>query len=150
MPNGASHAVKWAPDGTITDLGVLPGQGSSAAEDINAAGVIVGSSGDDAAVWPVSGQPYALPDNGFNGAAAKITDDGWVLGTAEVAPDDDRAVVWDAAHRMWDMTDLVDRTTFIPSYAAGINDNHQVAIYGEGGAPGQASSSVLVQLPSLP
>ena len=46
---GASHAVRWSPDGRIQDLGAL-GTGplvSSYAQDINNSGVIVGQSRDD-------------------------------------------------------------------------------------------------------
>src|SRR5262249_54166915 len=42
-----SRAVRWTPQGEVTDLGTLPGGHQSGARDINAEGDVVGVSGND-------------------------------------------------------------------------------------------------------
>ncbi|WP_159072377.1 hypothetical protein [Streptomyces sp. CMB-StM0423] len=48
-PDGRVHAVRWDEDGTVVDLGTLPGDATSRATGVNDDGVVVGESvaGDD-------------------------------------------------------------------------------------------------------
>ncbi|WP_371795102.1 S8 family serine peptidase [Streptomyces sp. NBC_01718] len=127
--DGQRRAVKWAPDGTVTDLGVLPGMSSSYAQDVNSAGVIVGTSGDDAFVLQPGGTMKRLPDFGFNANALKVNDAGWMVGTAETAPDETTAVVWDPQGRMFDLGAMADAEHWIPTEGIGINNRNEVAFY---------------------
>lgn len=60
-----SHAVRWAADGTITDLGTAADDTGSGATAINNAGTAAGSSsgskGQRAATWSSAGQISLLP-----------------------------------------------------------------------------------------
>ena len=83
----APSAVMWdAATGAVRDLGTLPGQWSATAMDVNATGTVVGTSGDDAFVWTEAGGMKRLADYGYDATGEKVTDDGWVLGTVELAP----------------------------------------------------------------
>jgi uncharacterized membrane protein len=146
---GASHAVSWDADtGAVTDLGVLPGQGSSSAHGINSSGEIVGVSGDDAFAWTQADGMHRLADYGFNATADQVTDDGWILGTVELSPDHEVSALWDPQGRLWDVSGMVPTSTFfLPTYSFGINDHHQLMVYGEGGEGGVSSSSVLLHIP---
>jgi uncharacterized membrane protein len=53
------HAVLWAPDGQIQDLGALPGNTLSIAQKINFFGLVIGSSGNSQIVG-TDGQPGGL------------------------------------------------------------------------------------------
>ena len=145
--NGTKHAVMWSPQGSIEDLGVLPGMGDSDATAISQNGTVVGTSGDDAFVWTRAGGMHRLADYGFDGSALKVTADGWVLGSAEVQPRDSVPVVWDPSGRVYDLTRMVDPGTIYPLEPMTINDKHEVVVYGY---VGTASGEVLMQLPSLP
>jgi probable HAF family extracellular repeat protein len=48
---GKAHAVLWSPSGVIRDLGTLPGQNTSEANDINDAGEVVGRSWSSSDEW---------------------------------------------------------------------------------------------------
>ena len=83
------HAFLWQ-NGTMTDLGVLPGQEDSAASAINNLGQIVGSSGRmDPDTYEVNSQSFiyengamtALPVPSWETYAADINDAGVVVGT---------------------------------------------------------------------
>lgn len=88
-----SHAFQWR-DGVTTDLGALPGGGSSAAGWINERGVIVGESQnglvdpltgfpEQAGVFWLNGQIKDLGTFGGNqGSAAAINKQGQVVGGA--------------------------------------------------------------------
>jgi subtilisin family serine protease len=147
---GFSHAVMWNGAGAVNDLGVLPGQATSSAKGINASGEVVGVSGDDAFVWTASGGMKRLPDFGFNASAVKVTDDGWILGTVEIAPDDEVSALWDPQGRLWDVSGMIPSTSgfFLPTYSFGINEKHQLMVYGLGGDSADGSSStVLLHIP---
>ena len=145
--NGTKHAVMWHPDGTIEDLGALPGMTGSEATAISQNGTVVGTSGDDAFVWTRSGGMHRLADYGFDGSAVKVTADGWVLGSAEVQPEDSDPVVWDPQGRVYDLNRMVDPATIYATIPMTINDLHQVVMYGY---VGSGSGLVMMQLPSLP
>ena len=108
------HAVMWSPDGTIEDLGNLPGQSGGWARAINDSGVVVGSSGDDAFTWTRADGMRRLPDFGFDGAAVKVTSDGWVLGSAQITPWDETPVVWDPQGRVYDVYGMVEPAVVLP------------------------------------
>lgn len=148
----APHAVTWdASTGAIHDLGTLPGQSSAQANDVNASGTVVGTSGDDAFVWTQAGGMKRLADYGYNATGEKVTDDGWVLGTVELDPDFAVSALWDPQGRLWDLSGMVPvdaGSYFLPTYSFDINNHHQLMIYGEGGANRAASSTVMLSIPA--
>ena len=105
---GDDHLVMWSPDREIEDLGNLPGLSGGVAAAINADGVVVGTNGDDAFVWTRADGMRRLADYGFNATASKVTSDGWVMGSAEVAPYEETPVVWDPQGRIYDVYGMVD------------------------------------------
>ncbi|MDR2997170.1 MAG: S8 family serine peptidase [Microbacterium sp.] len=146
---GYSHAVMWT-DGKVSDLGVLDGQYTSEALDVNASGTVVGVSGDDAFTWTAAKGMTRLADYGFNATAEDITDDGWILGTVELAPEYEVSAMWDPQGRLWDISGMVpmgEDEFFLPIYSFGINNQHQLMVYGYGGPAGADSSTVLLGIP---
>jgi probable HAF family extracellular repeat protein len=145
---GAPRAVTWDKGtGQLTNLGTLPGQGDSVALGVNAGGTVVGVSGDDAFVWTPAGM-QRLPDFGFNAVAEKVTSDGWILGSVELRPDLAVTAMWDPQGRIWDLSAMTPGDVwFNPTYAFGINDAHDLMIYGEGGPAGASSSTALLHIP---
>ncbi|MET7942932.1 S8 family serine peptidase [Streptomyces sp. NPDC005302] len=127
--DGKRRAVRWDADGTITDLGTLPGMADSTARSVNASGTVVGTSGDDAFVIRKGAAMTRLPDFGFDAKALKVNDAGWIIGTAETAPDATTAVVWDPEGRMYDLGAMVDSTHWGPTEGIGINNRDEVAFY---------------------
>jgi uncharacterized membrane protein len=150
--DGAPHAVAWdAATGSVRELGTLPGQSWGMAMDVNAGGAVVGSSGDDAFVWSEAGGMKRLADYGYDATAEKVTDDGWVLGTVELEPYFPVAAMWDPQGRLWDLSGMVpveDGGWFLPTYVFDINNEHQLMLYGEGGAGSAESSSVMLSIPA--
>lgn len=146
---GQVRAVTWKTStGKITDLGTLPGQSDSVALGVNATGSVVGASGDDAFVWTPKAGMKRLPDYGFNAKAEKITADGWILGTVELQPDFEVSAMWDPQGRLWDLSAMIPGDGwFLPTYSFGINENHDLMVYGEGGPAGSSSSTVLLHIP---
>ncbi|MFB6943545.1 S8 family serine peptidase [Streptomyces sp. NPDC060286] len=146
------HAVAWdATSGAIQDLGTLPGQHSAQANDVNASGTVVGTSGDDAFVWTKAGGMQRLADYGYNATGEKVTDDGWILGTVELFPDVAVSAMWDPQGRLWDLSGMVPLSAgdrFTPTYSFDINDRHQLMVYGEGGPNAAWSSSVMLRIPA--
>ncbi|MFJ2090595.1 S8 family serine peptidase [Streptomyces sp. NPDC087901] len=144
-----SRAVTWKTStGKITDLGTLPGQSNSVALGVNATGSVVGASGDDAFVWTPEAGMKRLPDYGFNAEAEKITTDGWILGTVELQPDYEVSAMWDPQGRLWDLSAMIPGDDwFLPTYSFGINEKHDLMLYGEGGPAGSSSSTVLLHIP---
>ncbi|MFD4227462.1 S8 family serine peptidase [Streptomyces sp. NPDC058545] len=126
---GKRHAVRWDAEGKVVDLGTLPGMADSYATSVNASGVVVGTSGDDAFVLKPGGAMTRLPDFGFNAKALKVNDTGWIIGTAETEPDAETAVVWDPDGRMYALRAMVDTTHWAPTEGIGINNRGQVAFY---------------------
>lgn len=145
------HAVTWdAATGAVRDLGTLPGQWASGALDINASGTVVGTSGDDAFVWTEASGMKRLADYGYDATGEKVTDDGWVLGTVELAPYYAVSAMWDPQGRLWDLSGMVPVDAdewFMPTYSFDINNQHQLMIYGEGGPDGAWSSTVMLSIP---
>ncbi|MDR6907753.1 putative HAF family extracellular repeat protein [Agromyces sp. 3263] len=148
----APRAVRWdAATGAVSDLGTLPGQSSAVALDVNASGTVVGVSGDDAFVWSEAGGMTRLADYGYDAAAEKVSDDGWVLGSIELAPYFPVSAMWDPQGRLWDLSGMVpvaEGDWFLATYGFDLNDVHQLMLYGEGGPEGAPSSSVLLSIPA--
>jgi probable HAF family extracellular repeat protein len=138
-----SGAFLWQ-DGTLTDLGVLPGMTSSQAEDINASGQVVGSSGNgsvySAFIWTAGGGMQALGTlGGCCSQATAINDLGQVVGYSNVPGDAAaHAFVWTLAGGMQDIHDFSGGTTF----PWDINDQGQVAgVYFPNGTNGGSQGS---------
>lgn len=99
------QAFVWQ-NGTITNLGVLPGMTFSYGYDINEAGVIVGVSGTGTLndpisargfTWTVGGGMQALSTLGGSSGARAINDNGDVVGGSTVSGSSPaHAVVWRA------------------------------------------------------
>jgi uncharacterized membrane protein len=147
MDAGEDHLVLWSPDGAIEDLGNLPGMAGGVAAAINDDGTVVGTSGDDAFVWTRADGMHRLADYGFSATASKVTSDGWVMGSAEIAPFEETPVVWDPQGRVYDVHGMVDPMVIFPVQAMGLNDLHQLLIYGY---TADGSGLQLLQLPALP
>ena len=145
--HGETHLVMWAPDGTIEDLGNLPGQSGGWAAAITDDRTVVGTSGHDAFVWTPAGGMRSLADWGFSASATKVTSDGWVMGSAELAPYYETPVVWDPQGRIYDVYGMVDPQSFYPVQGMGLNDQHQLLVYGY---VGDGSGLQLLRLPELP
>ena len=138
-----SGAFLWQ-DGTLTDLGVLPGMTSSQAEDINASGQVVGSSGNGsvytAFIWTANGGMQALGTlGGCCSQATAINDLGQVVGYSNLPGDAAaHAFVWTVAGGMQDIHDFPGGTTF----PWDINDQGQVAgVYYPNGINGGSQGS---------
>lgn len=151
-PEHDEHAVMWdASTGALRDLGTLPGQWSARAMDVNTSGMVVGTSGDDAFTWTESGGMKRLADYGYDATAEKVSDDGWVLGTVELAPYFAVSAMWDPQGRLWDLSGMVpveENGWFMPTYSFDINNEHQLMVYGEGGPDESPSSTVLLSIPA--
>ena len=145
--NGLRHAVRWDADGTVTDLGVLPGMADSTARSVNASGVIVGTSGDDAFVLKPGGTMTRLPDYGFDAKALSVNDAGWVSGTVEREPEVETAVVWDPEGRMYDLKAMIDSTRWAPLEGIGVNNRGEVAFYAMDREAQGGTRIVLAKLP---
>jgi probable HAF family extracellular repeat protein len=101
-PDGDYHACLWE-NGTITDLGTLPGYSGSSAYAINEAGQIVGSSGtggsDDhwhACLW----EDGTITDLGTlpgaeRSAAYGVNNSGQIVGWSDVEPFGQHACLWE-------------------------------------------------------
>lgn len=146
--DGRRRAVKWDADGKITDLGTLPGMADSYAESVNASGEIVGTSGDDAFVLKPGGTMTRLPDFGFDAHALKVNDAGWIMGTAQTAPDTETAVVWDPQGRMYELSAMTGTTRFVPLEGISLNNRGEVAYYAMDLEGGGSTKVVLAELPS--
>lgn len=148
----APHAVTWdAATGAVRELGTLPGQPMAYALDVNATGAVVGTSGDDAFVWTEASGMKRLVDYGYDATGEKVTDDGWVLGTVELAPYFAVAAMWDPQGRLWDLSGMVPVEAggwFMPTYSFDINNQHQLMLYGEGGPDSAPSSTVMLSIPA--
>ena len=146
------HAVTWdASTGAVRDLGTLPGQWSAQAMDVSGTGTVVGISGDDAFVWTEESGMTRLADYGYNATAEKVTDDGWILGTVELSPDDAVSAMWDPQGNLWDLSGMVpvaEGSWFYPTYSFDINNEHELMIYGQGGSGGEWSSTVMLSIPA--
>ncbi len=128
-PNTQTHAFIWT-NGTLKDLGTLPGGNSSAAYGINTFGAVAGYGST------ASGTFHALFSNGnglkdlgtFGGANSygmAIDDAGEVVGSAQTSPGNLNAFEWNSS------TGLVNLGTLggTQSYAYGINNSGSIVGY---------------------
>ncbi len=114
----------------ITELPALPGAANVFPRDVNADGLVVGTSGNRAAVW-VGGTATELPDNGATISGANAVNDlGEVVGFAQIPSGVFHAMRWALdVNRQWVMTDLgalsVDPNSK-SSFAYGIDNTGRV------------------------
>ena len=110
---GVSGAWVWQ-NGVITRLGLLPGHTSAQAEDINASGLIVGTSWNGSVLrgvlWtPKVGGGYNAPFDlgtlgGTSSEATAINDGGVIAGDSKVPGNlVSHAVFWDASRQIHDI-----------------------------------------------
>nr|WP_191258909.1 HAF repeat-containing protein [Amycolatopsis oliviviridis] len=80
------HGFRWDPDGTVADLGALPGETWSMAEDISADGSIITGGGfrtgaNQSARWVNGGPITELEPQAYSSGAHVINDSGVIAGT---------------------------------------------------------------------
>ena len=133
------HAAAWV-NGTPVDLGALPGHVYSFAWDVNAAGVIVGQSGEFAfnpnfitkAVRWVGGaiETLASPADLMYVDAVSINDAGVAVGSGINLDTKFFAVIWEGAALKWEpdgtMTELPRRSGDTLSRAFDITNNGRI------------------------
>jgi probable HAF family extracellular repeat protein len=141
LPAGGylSHAFSY--DGTLHDLGVLPGGTESSATAINASGTIVGQSaltgGTHAVVWATAGNgSYAIQDLGSLGALAgnysqanSINSSGQIVGITTTPQNAQTAFIYSNGV-MRDLNTLLPAGSSVTLYeATAINDSGQILAY---------------------
>lgn len=110
---GGVRAVTWAPNGTISDLGVPQGATGSYGLNINDSGVVVGTSpATKAYVWRPSSGWLRLPDAGFKATAYDINNAGWIVGWIDQAPWETVPAVWSPSGQLFNIAALVDPNRF--------------------------------------
>lgn len=96
LSTSLQHAFLWRA-GTITDLGEIAGQGSSAAYDIDVRGMVVGQAEvggrQQAVVWQ-GGVLTELPDLGGGSRAEHVSDTCMATGISTTASGETHAVLW--------------------------------------------------------
>ena len=153
-----NHACLWT-DGDIIDLGVLPGEVTSAANDINENGQICGSSSHQQPVYPflTSTLPCLWGEEGVieinllagyvKGVATGINNNGQVVGWMSTSNSggNARAFIWENGF-MFDLNVLVsDGGGWTLETASAINDAGQIV--GSGEAPnGQTHGYLLTPI----
>jgi probable HAF family extracellular repeat protein len=149
------HAFIWQ-DNVMTDLGVLPGEVNSAANDVNEAGQICGSSSHPMDIYPFSEVPRpCVWDNGqiidlgllpghVKGKAMGINANGQVVGwmaTTEFGSPE-TAFIWEDGV-LKDLNESIPpQSDWILQSASDINDNGQ--IIGSGVSPGGTVQAFLL------
>jgi len=99
----ATHAFRWTPETGMIDLGSAAGEtGNSVAHDVNASGMIVGSSQapgavfQRAAIWTPEGEIVVIGPAGYSSHAQLVTDTGVVFGSLNDVDLGHRAFRWTA------------------------------------------------------
>jgi probable HAF family extracellular repeat protein len=173
----ASHAVLWSADGTIKDLGTLYGCGetisgvcASAAFGINAAGQVVGVSGDasNANLRPFLYSNGKMTDLGTlagstNGYAYAINNNGQAVGyssdfkandpaSGTISESFTTATLWtinsDGTATPIDLNSLIAGSGWTLWGATGINDKGQIVGYGIQGEGPEATFHAFVMSPN--
>lgn len=124
-------------DGTMTQLGTLPGDASSRADYINDAGMVVGASegsgGVRAFMWTEQAgmQPLASLSGSSYSEAFGINNAGQIVGQAGSSLGT-RAVLWNSSGGIVDLNDVVLGlpASVVLTGAFGINDKGQIVAYG--------------------
>ena len=126
------RAVLAEPDGSLVDLGVMPGDERSIAEDISDSGLIVGTSfaadGAEAAFAWFDGAMIPLDDTGLfaESRALGVNDSGQVVGIA-YDPDGNQAPFLWQEGMLFDLYDIADIPAgFTLTTAADINDHGDI------------------------
>ncbi|MFM8698256.1 MAG: hypothetical protein ACKOF7_06245 [Phycisphaerales bacterium] len=132
---GGVRAVTWAPNGTITDLGVPQGATGSYGLNINDAGVVVGTSpATKAYVWRPTNGWLRLPDLGFKASAYDINNAGWIVGWVDAMPFETVPAVWSPEGQLFNIAALVDQNRFYFSndfsIPIAISDNNLIVVRG--------------------
>jgi probable HAF family extracellular repeat protein len=134
LAGGSFHAFAYA-GGVISDLGTLPGGGSSQAFGMNDAGVIVGDSSGSQQISAVrwSGGTIAglgqLPGGSWS-MAVDVNSAGDVVGTAKTSAGVQRAVLWSGGTIVDLNTQISAGSGWQLDNAAAINDNGWIVGYG--------------------
>jgi len=133
---GVQRAIVWR-SGVITDLPMLPGGGAyGAANEVNDAGVIVGTSANSAGEWravrwvPTPGEPsgYRIEDLGFPSSIARdINNNGEIVGHYHSRNGSERAFYWHPSGKKIDLPTLSGQAA---TYAFGINDAGEIVGFG--------------------
>jgi probable HAF family extracellular repeat protein len=122
IPTGATHAVRFELDATLTDLGALGGMNSSAS-DINDKGDIVGKAQTAGGHWrafliPAGGSMIDLGTlGGTESSAVRINNHGLIIGTSTTSSGEQHAFLY-ADGKMLDLGTLGGTN----SEAQGLND----------------------------
>lgn len=144
--SGTQHAFLWTPSiangatGAMIDLGSLTTSGTSQANALNSAADVVGTSavanGQHAFLWRANGSGMIDLGDFAGGSdfsyAYSINSASAVVGNGN-GEDGDHAFFWTEADGLIDLNSLVDRSgaNWILRFAQGINDNGQIAGWGE-------------------
>jgi probable HAF family extracellular repeat protein len=135
MP-GVYRAIVWRM-GIITELPMLPGGTTYAtANEVNDAGVIVGTSANSAGEWravrwvPAPAEPsgYRVEDLGFPSSIARdINNSGEIVGHYHLRSGSERAFYWSPSGKKLDLPALSGKAS---TYAFGINDAGEIVGFG--------------------
>lgn len=152
--SGFLEAFRWTAVDGIVGLGALPGSTRSEAYAISSDGsTIVGESGQAFRWTAKSGMVGlgTLPGSTSSIALAVSADGSVIVGRSPLAPVDSRAFVWDAAHGMRDLSQVLaaeglDLNGWTLRQATGISaDGH--SIVGWGTDPGGHTEAWIAVLP---
>ena len=133
---GLYRAVIWQVNGTVSDLGPVPGSTQTFGLAMNDSGVVVGTVPANAnAIVHRPGQGWqVLSDFGFKAVAYDVNAAGWIVGWADVAPFKTVPVVWDPTGTLHNIAELVDPGRFyFPgdfSIPIAISDANEIVVYG--------------------
>ena len=171
-----ARAVRWEPDGSATELGVLPGYQNSIGWAINNLGWVAGSSRPANSEWPAKKQHAVLWIDDGSGQISALLDlhpvpeiMSIVKGISDVSTDgkvylagtvDSRPVVWvvDVATVVWDGGDVTsvvidERVLEEVSGAQAVNAAGEVVVHvggvGGGAAVWTLATGLLEPLPGL-
>jgi probable HAF family extracellular repeat protein len=154
-----TRAVRWAPNGQVTDLGALAGgDGTSIAAGINEAGQIIGqsssSAGERAFLWTEAGGMRdlgALPHAAIRSSAEGINDAGMIVGSSQGDFAYGRAFLWTAEFGMRDLHSLTDTGgKWYLFGASDINNKGQILAAGLLNGQGRAILLTPYEFPGVP
>jgi len=140
-----SHAFLWE-NGSLTDLGTLPGAIEATANAINDHGQIVGSSSGQAFLYE-NGIMIQLPTlGGVGGAATDINTHGQVVGLSDIGPGVKHAFIYHNGT----MTDIGTLSGSNFAHAISINDLGVVVGSSNQGRAFMYQNGTMEELPMLP